>query len=264
MSAVLVLALCLLAGCNKNREFDPATLSEKNSNDQLETIIANQADNTIQTYTELDEDAVWFGIGDEDEYYYHGKRYYIDRIRQSIKSVEDADGNYIGELPIGTGRWIGYSHYICGINNRNGIMRIVDLDRELDNCIVYENDLNSYFSADELNEAMEGIASGSFLCAMNGRVYYTTSPISVDHCILMRMQYDGTCNETIYDGEQYEFTGGGFSKATHIVNEIIYTPVYDYMNEQYSYAEIKDNSLTVIPCESDYYWSLFESNWTLN
>ena len=263
MSFALVLALCILVGCNNNNETNSAATSNSNSDNQLETIVTAQTDSTKQTDADLNTETVWYGIGDEDEYFYGGRRYYIDEIRQNKKSVEDTNGDYIGELPIGTGDWIGYSHYICGINSNNGIIRIVDLDKQLDNCIIYENDLNTYFPAGELEKAIEGFTSGSFLCVMNGWVYYTTSPISVDHFILLRIQYDGTCNEIICDGEQYEFTGGGFSKATHVVDNTIYTPVYDYLNEQYSYAVIKDNSLTVNPCESDYYWSLFESNWTL-
>ncbi len=257
---LMVSLLCLLAGCSKT---DYSKSDEGMVHYQSEGRTSSLNEKTMYTYSSHEDDSVRYEIGDQDEYFYSGKRYYIDKNRFFQKFVEDEDGNSLGELPLGRGTWIGYSHYLCGFNTENGVLRIADLDKSLDECIVYEEDLNKYFSADELAQSFDGVTSGGFLCAMNGWIYFATSPISVDHFILMRVRYDGSDKEILSDGSRYEFTGRGFPKATHVVDGVIYTPVYDNAKEQYSYAKIVDNSVNVFSCTSDYYWSIFESDWTL-
>lgn len=266
---IFAFVLCLSVGCGKNAGQHYAPNVVNNADAQTETTVINQTESNLQIDVASDEGIVWHCI-EEDEYFYNGKRYYVNYSRLIQKSVEDSDGNYLGDLPVGSGDWIGYSHYICGINAYTAVLRIVDLDKELDNCIIYEKDLNTFFSPAELSYAVDGCTSGNLLCAMNGWVYYTSNPLSlyldypIDHNILMRVRYDGSETEEICNGTQYKFPGAGlFSEASHVVDGVIYTPVYDLLYEQYAYAEIRDASLTVVPCDSDYYFSFFESDWTL-
>lgn len=248
---LFALMIFVLTGCGKSVSHDSSSAID-------------ESDETIKNDYSSESDSIWYPYDDTNEYSYKGKRYFVEKSAYK-KIVEDAEGKRIGELPVGRGSWIAYSHYICGININDNTLRIADLDKNLDECIIYENNLSTYFSDSEFIQSKMEKSLNGFLCATNGWVYYSSRLTFEDggHYILMRVRYDGSKNEVISDGQQYEFAGANFKTATHLVDGVIYTPVYDNKNYHYSYGKIIDNTLSVVECESDYYFSFFKSDWVL-